>query len=61
MIEDKHKKPEWIEKRRPPFTKDRIEAIPFEELDGPLKKDLGYCMFLQVKDKDFKKIAEPSI
>ncbi len=44
----------WVSDHRPTFTPAEAEAIPGEELDGPLKKNLGYCLFLQVPDKDFK-------
>ena len=48
----------WTEAKKPPFTEDEIEEIPGEKLDGPLKKGLGYCMYSQVRDKDFKKCCE---
>ncbi len=49
----------WINRRDPVFTKEEIEEIPGEELAGSLRKNLGYCLFLQVEDRDFKKMAEP--
>jgi hypothetical protein len=36
-----------------------VEAIPGEELSGKLKKDLGYCMYIEVPDKDFAKMTLP--
>jgi lipoate-protein ligase A len=60
LLEKKYGKPVWIEERKPEFTKAEVEEIPGEELNGPLKKNLGYCLFLQVENKDFKKMAEPS-
>jgi len=33
--------------------------MPGEELDGPLKEKQGYCLYIQVPDKDFKHMAEP--
>ena len=56
--QNKHKKEIWFEKRKPPFEKEDIEEIPGEELKGNLKKNLGYCLFIQTKNKDFKKMAE---
>ncbi len=58
IVNNKHKKSSWIENRKPPFTEDEIEKIPGEELNGNLKKNLGYCLFMQVKNKDFKKMAQ---
>lgn len=49
----------WIKNHKPTFTKEKIEEIPGEELDGPLKKNLGYCLYIQVENKDFKLMAEP--
>ena len=50
----------WTESKKPPFTEEEVEEIPGERLDGPLKKGLGYCMYSQVRDKDFKKCCESS-
>lgn len=50
---------EWLKKRKPPFTQEEVEEIPGEELDGKLKKNLGYCLYAQVKDKDFRKMSIP--
>jgi lipoate-protein ligase A len=47
----------WTKSKKPPFTEHEIEEIPGEQLDGPLKKGLGYCMYSQVKDSKFKKMA----
>ena len=58
VVNKKHKKIDWIENRKPPFTEEEIEKIPGEELDGTLKKNLGYCLFSQVKNKDFKRMVE---
>ena len=58
IVNNKHKKTSWIENRRPPFTDEEIETVPGEKLDGNLKKNLGYCLFLQVKNKEFKRMAE---
>ncbi|MEM5802160.1 MAG: hypothetical protein QXQ18_02105 [Candidatus Aenigmatarchaeota archaeon] len=55
----KYGKQNWTISRIPPFTEDEVEKIPGEELKGPLKENLGYCLYIQTKDKDFKKMAEP--
>lgn len=49
----------WFRLRQPPYTPAEVEEIPGEELAGPLRKDLGYCLFLQVTDEDFKNMTEP--
>jgi len=59
IVKEKYGTDFWIKEREPPFTEEEIEEIPGEELKGPLKKGLGYCLFLQVPDKNFKKMAEP--
>lgn len=58
IISQKRSAGPWVGRRKPPFTEDEIEEVPGEDLDGPLKKNLGYCLFMQVKNKDFKKMAE---
>ncbi len=58
-IEKKHASERWVAERRPPFEEDQIEEIPGEQLNGKLKKNMGYCMYLQVKDKHFKKMSGP--
>ncbi len=60
LINKKYGNQEWNNLKKPPFTKEEIEEIPGEKLDGPLKKDLGYCLYMHVKDKDFRKMAEPT-
>lgn len=50
----------WIKQRDPVFTPDEVEELPGEALDGPLKEKWGYCLYLQVSDKDFKQMSEPS-
>lgn len=59
MLKRKYNLPLWINNREPPFTKEEVEAMDREELNGPLKKNLGYCLFIDVKNKDFKKMAIP--
>lgn len=54
----KHASGTWISCRKPPFEEREIEEIPGEELDGKLKRNLGYCLYSQVRDKDFKRMAE---
>ena len=58
LIQEKYGQEKWTSLKKPPFTKEQIEEIPGEKLDGPLKKNLGYCLYIQVKDKDFKKMAD---
>ena len=60
LIQKKYGQEEWTNLKKPPFTKEEIEEIPGEQLDGPLKKNLGYCLYIQVQNKDFKKMAEPA-
>jgi len=56
---EKYASESWLKQRDPIFTPDEIEEMPGEQLDGPLKKNMGYCLYIQVPDKDFKKMAEP--
>jgi lipoate-protein ligase A len=58
MIARTHLGSPWVDERKPAFKKTEAEAIPGEELDGPLKKDLGYCLYSQVKDRDFMKMSD---
>lgn len=51
----------WIDKHQPVFTHYEAEEIPGEELAGKLKKNLGYCLFIQVPDNKFKKMSDPVI
>ncbi len=60
LLRRKYGLPLWVNKHKPTFTKEEVEAIPGEELNGLLKKNLGYCLFIQVKDKDFKKMSQPT-
>ncbi|MCH7758972.1 lipoate--protein ligase family protein [Patescibacteria group bacterium] len=50
---------QWTQKHTPTFTREEVEEIPGEELAGPLKKNLGYCLFIQVRDEDFKQMSNP--
>lgn len=59
MLHQKYSNEAWIQSRKPAFTEEEVELIPGETLDGPLKKGLGYCLYSQVKDKEFKKMSEP--
>jgi hypothetical protein len=47
----------WIKKHEPTFTREEVDEIPGEELQGPLRKGLGYCLFSQVPDDKFKEMA----
>lgn len=59
MREAKYSQENWIKHRDPVFTSDEIEELPGEKLSGPLKEGWGYCLYIQVPDKDFKHMAEP--
>ncbi len=60
ILGTRHLGESWLEERNPPYTEKEVETIPGEELNGDLKSGLGYCMYIQVPDKDFAKMAEPS-
>ena len=55
----KYSQEKWNKFRDPVHTKEVIEELPEEELTGPLKKGWGYCLYIQVPDKDFKNMADP--
>ena len=57
LMERRYGKQLWTNTHNPVFTKVEIEEVPGEELDGKLKEKLGYCMYIQVPDKDFKRMA----
>ena len=57
--ERKYAREAWIKQRDPTFKPEEIEELPGEELTGPLKEKWGYCLYIQVPDKDFKQMAEP--
>ncbi|MBI1978725.1 MAG: lipoate--protein ligase family protein [Candidatus Aenigmarchaeota archaeon] len=59
LFQKRYGTPLWVNEHRPTFTPVEVEAIPGEELDGPLRKNLGYCLFIQVPDSDFKEMSEP--
>lgn len=61
LLRRKYDLPLWINKHKPTFTKEEVEVIPGEELNGSLKKNLGYCLFIQVRNKDFKKMAQSEV
>lgn len=59
LFQKRYGTPLWVNEHKPTFTPIEVEEIPGEELDGPLKVNLGYCLFSQVTDHDFKKMSEP--
>ncbi|MBI2084825.1 MAG: lipoate--protein ligase family protein [Candidatus Aenigmarchaeota archaeon] len=61
LLKQRYGVPRWINRHQPTFTRREVEEIPGEDLSGPLKRNLGYCLFLQVPDKDFKKMAGPQV
>lgn len=62
LLREKYDKKEWVERRKPPFTHDDVEEIPGlygAKIDGRLKKNLPYCLWIEVKNRDFRNMAEP--
>lgn len=62
LLKEKYDKVEWVERRKPPFTHEEVEEIPGlygVKIDGRLKKNLPYCLWIEVKNREFKKMAEP--
>ncbi|MGC8651766.1 MAG: lipoate--protein ligase family protein [Candidatus Micrarchaeia archaeon] len=59
LVADKHTGDPWFNYRIPNYTEKEVEAIPGETLNGALKEGLGYCLYIQVPDKDFAKMAQP--
>ena len=63
LLQEKYNKQSWIQRRMPPFTEDEVKEIPGlygRRLDGILMKKMPYCLWIEVKNRDFKKMAEPS-
>lgn len=58
LVKKTHVGTPWLKERNPAFAESEVEAIPGEELDGVLKKNLGYCLYSQVDDRDFARMAE---
>lgn len=62
LLHEKYSQKSWIEKRSPPFAEEEVEEIPGlygRKLDGRLMKNLPYCLWIEVKNRDFKKMALP--
>jgi lipoate-protein ligase A len=59
LVQSTHTDSRWLDTRNPPYTKEAVEAIPGEELNGTLKKGLGYCMYIEVDDNNFKEMSIP--
>jgi len=59
LFKKRYGEPLWIKEHKPEFTEEEVEEIPGEELAGPLKKNLCYCLFIQVPDEDFKIMSDP--
>lgn len=60
LMQNKFGQNEWIDNRKPPFAEQEVECVPDAwqpSLDGELKQKLGYCLFLQVRDSDFKEMC----
>lgn len=58
LMKEKYNSHKWIHKRHPPFVKEEVEEIPGEKLAGRLKKNLPYCLWIGVKDHEFRRMAE---
>jgi lipoate-protein ligase A len=58
LLEKRYGQELWTKTHNPTFTKEEIDEIPGEELSGPLKEKMNYCMYLQVKDKDYKEMTQ---
>jgi len=59
LQQEKYAQELWIKQRDPTFSPEEIEEFPGESLDGPLQEKQGYCLYSQVKNKDFKRMAGP--
>lgn len=62
LLAEKYDRREWVMKRQPPFTEEEVEEIPGlygRKLDDKLMKNMPYCLWIEVKNRDFKKMAEP--
>lgn len=57
LFKKRYGAPVWIREHQPTFTSKEAEEIPGEELAGPLRKGLGYCLFSQVPDEKFKEMT----
>lgn len=57
LLEKRYGAPIWIKEHQPTFTASEAQEIPGEELAGPLRKGLGYCLFSQVSDEKFKEMV----
>jgi len=58
LLEKRYGRKIWTDTHNPVFTEEEIEEIPGEKLDGKLKEKMNYCMYLQVKNKDYKRMTE---
>lgn len=59
LQEERYATEAWLKQRDPTFTPEEIEELPGEELTGPLKEKWGYCLYIQVPDKEFKNMTVP--
>ncbi len=59
LVADRHIGAPWFNHRIPNYTEKEVEAIPGESLDGALKGGLGYCLYIQVPDRAFARMAQP--
>lgn len=56
---ERYEQERWLKRRLPEFTPEEIEELPGETLNDKLKQGWGYCLYIQVPDKDFKHMADP--
>jgi len=62
LLAEKYDRRAWIMKREPPFTEEEVQEIPGlygAPLDGRLLRNLPYCLWIEVKNREFKKMAKP--
>jgi lipoate-protein ligase A len=59
LVSETHVGTPWFEERKPNLTSETVDAIPGETLDGRLRLGMGYCLYIEVPDKDFKNMSEP--
>jgi len=59
LAREKHSQDEWVYRHLPTFKRNEVEKIPGSELDGPLEKERGYCLWLFVKPENFREMSIP--
>ena len=59
LVSSTHSDSRWLDMRTPQYKKEEVDAIPGESLDGKLKENLGYCMYIEVDDRSFSRMTLP--